>query len=309
MKFIEAKEIAEHTPYAALVDALEHAFASSFESPKRAHYEVGGGGSTMLVMPCWVDDDCFGLKTVSVVPLNAGRGLPTVSGIYQLFDAKDGRLLALMDAAELTARRTAAASALASRYLSRPDSRRLLMVGTGKLAPYFIEAHAAVRSIEEVMVYGRDQTKRQAVCEAVRPLGFDAQPVDSLPDAAGNADIISSATTSKTPVVLGEWLGKGVHLDLVGAYKPDMREVDGAAVSKACVFVDTFGGVMGEGGDILQAIGEGMFNQADIKADLAALCTGQHEGRTSDDEITLFKSVGAAIEDFAAAKLLFKAIG
>ncbi len=305
MKFVEAKEIADYTPYSALVDALECAFSSSFESPKRAHYEVGEGGSTMLVMPCWVDDDCFGLKTVSVVPLNAERGLPTVSGIYQLFDAKDGRLLALMDAAELTARRTAAASALASRYLSRADSKCLLMVGTGKLAPYFIEAHAAVRGIEEVYIYGRDQAKMQAACEAVQHLGLDARPVGNLPDAAANADIISIATTSKTPIVLGEWLKKGVHLDLVGAYKPDMREVDGAAVSKASVFVDTHDGVMGEGGDILQAIGEGVFTEADIKADLASLCMGKHEGRSSAGEITLFKSVGAAIEDFAAAKLVY----
>ncbi len=308
MKFISAKEIAANTPYPALIDALQTAFQAQFESPQRAHYEVGEGGSTMLVMPCWVDGDCFGLKTVSVVPLNEGRGLPTVSGIYQLFDANDGRLLALMDAAELTARRTAAASALASKFLSRSDSKRLLMVGTGKLAPYFIKAHTAVRGIEEVLVYGRNAEKMQAVCDAVQSFVPTVKPAEDLPTAVANADIISTATTSKTPIVLGEWLKEGVHLDLVGAYKPDVREVDGAAVSKASVFVDTYEGVMGEGGDILQAIGEGMFSEEDIRADLASLCAGKHTGRRSADEITLFKSVGAAIEDFAAAKLVNKGL-
>jgi ornithine cyclodeaminase len=205
----------------------------------------------------------------------------------------------------LTARRTAAASSLAASYLARPDAGRLLIVGTGRVAEQLAESHAAVRPIRSVGVWGRDGGKAAGLAHALAGRGFAAEPVSDLASAAGNADIISCATLSATPLIRGRWLRPGTHLDLIGGYTPAMREADDEAVSRASVFIDTAGALQ-EAGDIVIPLRTGALDRARILADLADLARARHPGRRSDDEITLFKSVGAAAEDLAAAALAYE---
>jgi ornithine cyclodeaminase len=302
----DAAAVAGATPFPALIDALADAFAGgAVAAPPRAHHAVPAPGEperTLLLMPAWDAAGTTVVKLVNVVPGNAARGLPAIQGQALVADAATGAWVALLDGGELTARRTAAASALAARHLARPDAATLFMVGTGRLSRNLIAAHAAVRPIREVRVWGRDLARAAAVAGWAGAQGFGAA-VAGLEEGTRQADIVSCATLSEAPLVRGGWLRPGTHLDLVGAFRPTMRETDAEAVARARVFVDTREGARGEAGDLIRAEAEGAFRFDAIVADLAALAAGRHPGRTDAGEITLFKSVGAAIEDFAAARL------
>ena len=258
----------------------------------------------MLLMPAWRAGGALGVKVVTVFPDNAARGLGAVQASYLLMDADTGELRAVVDGNELTLRRTACASAMASRYLSRADADTLLMVGTGKLAPHLVAAHAAVRRYSHIRVWGRSAEKAGELAARLGPTCDDVRAVDDLESAVRAADVISCATLSDSPLVEGDWLAPGQHLDLVGAFTPDMREADSAALARATVFADTYDGAFSEAGDIIRAIDDGAITRDDVVADLAELARGEHEGRTSAAEITLFKSVGTALEDLAAAELV-----
>ncbi|GIL00675.1 MAG: ornithine cyclodeaminase [Alphaproteobacteria bacterium] len=293
-------------PMRPLIEALRTMFAQGCEMPVRHHHTMtvpGEADATLLLMPAWQTGRHLGVKIATVFPGNAGRGQAAVNAAYVLMSAGDGALLAMIDGGELTARRTAAASALAADYLARGDTEHLLVVGTGRLALNLIEAHAAVRDIRQVSVWGRSRAKAEAVAERATAAGFVAGAADDLAGAVAAADIVSCATLSGEPLVRGAWLRPGTHVDLVGAFTPAMRESDDEAVRRASVFVDTRAGATSEGGDIVQAIRSGALSLADIRAELAQLCRAEHAGRRSDDEITLFKSVGAALEDLAGAIL------
>ncbi|MFM2279474.1 MAG: hypothetical protein RLZZ444_1705 [Pseudomonadota bacterium] len=287
-----------------LIDALAKMFASECVAPPRHHHDVavpGEADATLLLMPAWLPGRYVGLKMVSVFPGNGARGLPSIYGSYLLSSGVTGELLAVIDGGELTARRTAAASALASRYLSRPDASTLLVCGTGRLSANLIEAHKTVRPIKHVLVWGRDAEKARPIAQRAEALGLDAEIVSDLARAAGRADIISCATLSSEPLIHGAWLRPGTHLDLIGAYKPTMRESDDDAVERSDIFVDTRAGALSEAGDLLQPMAAGIISPADIRADLADLVTGRHQGRSGPDAMTLFKSVGASLEDLAGA--------
>jgi alanine dehydrogenase len=279
--------------------------------PLRHHHtiETGGAPATLLLMPAWRNARHLGIKIVTVFPDNGAQNLPAVIGQYLLLSAQTGQPLALMDGTALTRRRTAAASALASRYLSRPDSFRLLMVGTGALAPHLIRAHAAVRPIREVAIWGRTPAKAAALAERfnsgdLQHLKIAAHAADSIEQTVGAADIVSCATLAQEPLVKGEWLRKGQHVDLVGGFTPIMREADDEAVRRSRVFVDTRQGAVKEAGDIVQPLANGALQPDAIVADLFELCREEKRGRQSAGEITLFKSVGTALEDLAAAELV-----
>ncbi len=212
----------------------------------------------------------------------------------------------MIDGTELTRRRTAAASALASRYLSRGDSKTLLMVGTGKLARHLIVAHACARDIDNVLIWGRRAEAARALASSLATESFSVGVVTDLEGAVSEVDIVSCATLAGEPLIRGDWLHEGQHLDLVGAFRPDMREADSEAVSRADVYVDTYSGALSEAGDILQAIKEGAIIESDIAADLSELAQGECQGRTTNEAITLFKSVGTALEDLAAAELVMR---
>jgi alanine dehydrogenase len=309
MHYFDAENITRLLPYGELIDALEEAFGQQWTTPERAQHQVvvpDGAPGTLLMMPAWQPGTALGIKVGTVFPGNAKQNLPAVYASYILLDASSGQPIALMDGTEITLRRTASASALASRYLSREDSRRLLMVGTGKLAPHMIAAHAIARNITEVSIWGRRKEAVQDVLRQLAKFEPDARPAGDLESAVRQADIICCATLSAETLIRNEWLTAGQHLDLVGAFTPGMRETDVQTIANSAVFVDTYAGALGEAGDILQAIEAGVFTEADIQADLAALVQGQHPGRTSGEQRTLFKSVGTAIEDLAAAQLAMR---
>ena len=309
IRHVSAAEVHAALPYPALIDALQAAFVAGAEAPVRSSYAVTPQGDRLLMMPAWRPGKDLGVKLVTVFAGNRARGLASVSALFLLMDGATGHPLALIDGEALTLRRTAAASALASRFLSRPDSKRLLLIGTGALAPYMAEAHCAVRTIEKVCVWGRsfEQAAATAACLALK--GCPAEPVADLAVALAEADIVSCATTSREPIVRGALVRPGTHVDMVGAFTREMRESDDELVARAAVFVDTFAGTLAEAGDIIQPLESGVITRDRVLAELAGLCSGAHPGRRDAQEITLFKSVGTALEDLCAARLAFETAG
>ena len=304
MRIVAAQELAKLAPYRDIVEALREGFRSEITTPVRHHHKLPGN-SILLLMPAW-SGDFTGLKTVVVKPDNPAKGLPTITASYLLIDNATGATVAIMDGTELTRRRTAAASALACDYLARPDASTLVIVGAGALAPHFARAHASVRPIKTVLVHSRTQAKSAKVVEELRSDGFDARVANDLEDAVRKGDIITCVTTSSVPILKGAWLRPGTHVDLAGAFTPTMRETDGEVMSRSRVYVDTRDGALAEAGDLLQARDEGKFDFAKVQGDLFELCRGSAACRKTPDEITLFKSCGTAIEDLAAAILVFR---
>lgn len=329
MKILSAAEVDAALDDLALIDRLEALFRAGCEMPLRHHHPIkaplgaGSADAMLLLMPAWTRASSapgaalsgaprVGVKIVTVFPDNGQRALPSIYGQYLLLDGTTGQTLAMLDGTMLTKRRTACASGLASRYLSRPDSSKLLMIGTGALAPQLIRVHAKVRPIREVAIWGRTTAHAEALAKELtaslpkvlgRPIIVRA--VADRRAAIAEADIVSCATLSKAPLVEGAWLREGQHLDLVGAYTPAMRESDDKAAWRARLYVDTRAGALKEAGDIVQPLANGTIDEDDIIADLFELTRGQQTGRLPGDAttITLFKSVGAALEDLAAAEL------
>jgi ornithine cyclodeaminase/alanine dehydrogenase-like protein (mu-crystallin family) len=292
------------------VDGLRTAFREGANAPVRhAHLVNEAERARLLLMPAWREGQALGVKLVSVFPGNPARGMATVSGLYVLLDGATGHPVALLDGEAITLRRTGAASALAAGYLARKDGEALLVVGTGRLAAYMARAHCAVHDFRRVSVWGRSSERARLLAARLEDEGLPARAVTDLAGAAGTADLITCATSAREPVLLGRWLKPGVHVDLVGAYAADMRESDDALVSRAEIFVDTLGGAFKEAGDIVQAIERGGLRREAVRAELADLVSGRHPGRTSPDRITLFKSVGAALEDLCAAQLVVRRAG
>ena len=273
--------------------------------PMRHHHDFPNpdvnADSTLLLMPAWNPSKDAGVKIVTVSPKNGQFNLPSIQGTYIYFDAIKGTIKAILEAKSLTVKRTAAASALAASYLSRKDSNSMLMIGTGALSTNLIKAYASIRPIKKVFVWGRNFEKAQAISTALKNESFSIQPIKTIEEKISEVDIVSCATLSKTPLVLGKYLKAGQHIDLVGAYKKDMREADDETITQASVFVDTFQGGLKESGDIVIPIKNGILKEDAIKADLFQLCSNKHNGRTSKKELTVFKSVGHALEDLVAA--------
>lgn len=308
MRIVTAEDVGAALSPQPLIEALGDAFVAGAEVPTRHHHAMHRDGAvtaTLLLMPAWqtAAGGFAGVKIVSVVPDNPSRALPTVIGSYLLLSALTGAPLALIDGVSLTLRRTAAASALAARHLARPDARRLVMVGSGALAPHLVAAHRAVRPIAEVVVWSRTPENARALAARLAGDGLDATATEDLDAAVATADIVSCATLSRVPLVHGAALPPGCHVDLVGGFLPTMREADDEAVRRARVYVDTDAALV-EAGDLTQPLENGVLTRDAISGDLAGLCRGTVAGRSGAEEITLFKSVGTAIEDLAAAILV-----
>ncbi|MBS0613744.1 MAG: ornithine cyclodeaminase family protein [Proteobacteria bacterium] len=330
MKHYDAAAVAAALDDSALIEALRATFQRETLAPPRQHHVLDQARTqTLLMMPAWDGTDAIGVKLVTVFAGNPARGLAAVNALYVLFDAHTGAVRATLDGTELTLRRTSAASALASQLLSRPDSQRLLMVGTGALAPHLIRAHCRVRPIRSVAIWGRNPEHAQRLTRELRGLVSGPEPhadheapappqrgaipeahvpelhaVADLREAVAQADIISCATLAQEPLIHGEWLIPGQHLDLVGAFNERMRETDDAALVRAQVFVDTRDGARADAGEIIHALASGAISPAQLLADLHELTRGLHPGRRDGTQITLFKSVGHALEDLAAAQLV-----
>lgn len=311
--YITSEEIEQGTDFLELINSLKTAFKDNTTLiPMRHHHDFPnpeiGEDSTLLLMPAWNPSKEAGVKIVTVSPENGQFNLPSIQGTYIYLDATKGSIKALLEAKNMTAKRTAAASALASSYLSREDASSLLMIGTGALSMNLIKAHATVRPIKQVFIWGRSLEKAQIICDDLKNESFTITPVKNIEDVISTVDIISSATLSKTPLVLGKYLVKGQHVDLVGAYKKDTREADDEVVSKGNVYIDTYQGGLKESGDIVIPLTSGVLLESDIKADLFELCADKKQGRQTALEITVFKSVGHALEDLAAATYYYNKV-
>jgi alanine dehydrogenase len=313
MRYFDAAAIRERLPWPRMLAALDAMLKDDVAAPLRTNHPIavpGEPAASLLLMPAWRIGRRLGVKLVTVFPGNERRNERAVGAVYALFDAANGAPLALFDGEEITARRTAAASAYAANHLARADAHHLVLVGSGRLARGLVEAHREVRAIDRVSLWSR--TPEHAT-SAAAAMAFDGLPVSAVRDlerAVREADIVSCATLSTAPIVRGAWLPAGVHVDLVGAFNARMRETDDAAVARAdLIVVDSRAGALAEGGDIVQAIASGAIDVAAIGADLAALARGLHPGRARDADITVFKSVGFALEDLAAAEAVFDAAG
>ena len=308
MQIINARQVADRLPYDRLIAALAAAFRDGAVVPDRTNHTIavdGGTDGTVLLMPAWKSGGKIGIKIATVFPDNAARSLGAVYASYFLLDATTGVPLALIDGAELTLRRTACASALASSYLSCSNAKILLMVGTGNLAPHLIAAHATVRDFDQVLIWGRREAAAHQLARVLVPSRLEINVVTDLEAAVQKADVISCATLAIEPLVRGDWLHAGQHLDLVGAFTPQMREADDHALQRSRIYVDTYPGALAESGEIIHAISTELITRQDLIADVAALVQGHDEGRKSGEEITLFKSTGTALEDLAAAGLVY----
>ncbi len=300
MRELDQAAVAAALPWPALMEALARMFRQGCDSPLR-HRHLLGDDASLLLMPAWTAGGYTGVKIVHVNPANTSRRLPAVHAAYLLSSAVTGAPIALLDGGELTDRRTAATSVLAARHLARPDSRRLLVLGSGKVAGALAEAYASAFPLTEVMIWSRGQDNATALARKLAAHGLPARAVAS-PDPAG-ADIVACATLSTEPLLRGADLAPGTHLDLVGAFRAHMRESDGAAMARARLVVDTYAGALAEAGDVLRAIEEGAITRDHIAAELAEILRGEKTGRQDPEQITAFKSVGWAGEDLAAAML------
>ncbi len=258
----------------------------------------------LLVMPAMLGRYA-GIKSLTVIPSNQGTSRPVISGLFTLFSLESGEPLATMDADELTVRRTSAISATVAERLARDDASTLVVLGAGHLAPFMAAAHASVRPIRRIQLWARDGDKARAAAEKIHQLVASGsvlvvEVVSDLERAVRSADIISSATGAKAPLIKGKWLRPGTHVDLVGGYRPDMREIDDDGIRTATIFVDDRDATLREAGDLINPIECGVLSAEDIRGDLADLCKGVI-ARSSPDEVTLFKSVGVGIADLIAA--------
>lgn len=311
MRYISAEDLNAKLAFPPLIEALRELFRRGVDEARAIHLSqplADGRRNDWLVLPAWQFDRHLGVKLVSVFAGNEAKGLASVQGVYVLFDGSNGLPLAAIDGAAITLWKTAANSALAATYLARQDARTLLMVGAGALAPYLARAHCAVRPITRVMIWNRTAANAERMAAALTRPGLTVEVVSDLAAAVARADIVSCATMSTTPVVKGAWLRPSVHLDLVGAYRPEMREADDETVRRARVFIDAWFTAGEHCGDICQPVAAGLLRREDI-TDTFQLARGERPGRRHDDEITLFKSGGGGHEDLGTAQHILERIG
>jgi 1-pyrroline-2-carboxylate reductase [NAD(P)H] len=280
--------------------------------PKRQVFELEPGcekHNAFAVLPAW-NQDVIGVKSFTYFPQNSDEGFDSLYSKIMLFSREHGVPLALVDGTSVTFWRTAAVSALASRYLSRENSTDMVFFGTGNLSIYMISAHLSVRQLKKVAIVGRNKDKVASLISQLKSrhtgVEFSVCEKNDIEAAVRQADIISCATGSPLPLVKGDWLKAGAHLDLIGNHNHDRRECDTQAILNSSVFVDSRTNVLNEAGELLIPISEGVFKKSDVKAELAQLCAKEVVGRQSDTEITLFKSVGTALSDLVAAHLVYK---
>ena len=301
--YFDKSLVAESLPFSGLIEHMEAALAHPIASPVRVRLQ-GSEQCEFLVMPA-LSAHYAGVKILAVIPTNGTRGLPVNNGLFVLMDATTGGAIATLDASELTGRRTAAVSALASKRLSKPDSASFLILGSGHIVPYLVEAHSSVREFSRISIWGRHEQKAKACRDLIQNIlpNIAVEVAPDLATAAQHSDIICAATRAEEPLIQGKWIRHGTHVDLVGGYRPDMREIDDMGIAQASIYVDTKEGALAEAGDLLSPIERGVISESSILGDISSIIGGA--GRKSDSEITLFKSVGSAAADLAAAELVW----
>ena len=311
MKILTAEDVHAALSYPAMVDALQEAYSGSFNMPPRQVFlldDQPDNYDAFAVLPSW-NDELVAVKSFTYFPDNPKPKYASLYSKIMLYDRKHGQPLALVDGTSVTFWRTAGISGLASRLLSREDSKTLLLLGTGNLAPYIIRAQLSVRPIDRVMVWGRTLANAQAVVEQLAKEN-DAvrfEVADDLQAACGEADIIVSATGSHEPLVLGDWVRPGTHTDFIGNHHATKRECDTALVAKSKVYADSYVNCFKEAGEVLVPIDEGAISKDHVVGELMQMCSGAVALRESEDEITLFKSIGLALSDLVGAGCAYHA--
>lgn len=306
MHHFDAQAVAAALPYPSLVAALAQGLQSPIEMPARSVLAPNHDDSCVLLMPAWKSRQLMGVKLVSVWPGNNAVGLPAVSGVYVLISCENGQPLAVMDGTELTLRRTAAAAALAARTLARKDSRTLAVLGTGALSVPLVQAHVGVMPIDSVQVWGRNLERAQLTVERLRQQGIGASVSQDLEQTLAQTDVVAVATTASEPFIPAPWVRPGTHLGLVGAFTPRMAEAEPGLMPLAQVFADHRSAVIEKGGEVWQALQQGLILPAAIEADLSELVARpQQEWRKGEQSITVFKSVGFASLDLIAAERVY----
>lgn len=311
MQLFNAEETADLLTYDGMISALENAYCGGVTTPERVHHKITSeknADKTLILMPAWRADAPIGVKLVNVVPDNRARGLPSISGIYVLFDGETGAPVALLDGPTLTARRTAAVAGLAAKYLARAEARTHLIMGAGAIAPHLAYTHRAVRPIDTTLIWARRQAEAERLANQLQGELAGVEVVTDLPAAAARADIVSCATLASDPILMGKWLSKGVHVDLMGSYLPHMREADDETLRGATIHVDQMPGALQDSGELRLPLEAAVISRADIVGDLESLCRGITSPRRSDEDKTLFKSVGSARSDYAVAAAAFERI-
>ena len=319
------QDVADCLTPSALIEALRNEFRANgladeplLVSPLRAHHVIDapdkapGAETHLLMMPAWEAGGVIGIKLVGVNAQNPSRAdapQPMVQGIYLLMDATTGAPLAQFDAQELTFRRTAAVSALAADYLARDDASHLGVIGAGAaMAPYVVAMYRAIRPIRQVTLWNRTADKAIGLADALKAEGLNVHIAESPDELVSSVDIVSSCTPSQEPMIKGDLLRAGTHVDCIGGFRPTMREADDVTVQRAQIYGDTIEGVTQEAGDIMIPLSEGVIQAQDIRGDLFDLCAGRVSGRDQPSDITFFKSVGSALSDLAGAKLVLKSL-
>ncbi len=310
---LDETEVRRLLPMDACIEAMAEVLTAlargEAQQPLRSILKPAGAPGLVATMPAWRGgpEAAFGVKIVGVFPGNVAKGQDAHQGAVVLCSGETGEPKAFLNASAITAIRTAAVSGVATRLLARADAGDLALIGSSVQAATHLEAMAVVRPLRRVRVCSRDPERAQAFARRhAGRFGFAVEAVADVEQAVRGALLVVTATSSATPVLRRDWLAAGAHLNVVGASLPDRREVDGPTMAAASLFVDRRESTVNEAGDYLLALQEGAIGSDHIRAELGDLLTGRHPGRASADEITLFKSLGLAVEDLAAAALVYR---
>lgn len=307
MEFISAQMIKKNIKLNSLICEIENIYKNEYNVPLRQVYNINPKRSSdqMMLMPAFSRQGYYGVKVLNVFENNPAENRPRVKAIYILYESKYGDIKAIIDGTEITKQRTSAMSAIASKFLSNKDSKKLLVCGTGALVPYMINAHCAVRPIEEVFIWGRNANKVKNIVKSYKNSKYKVQAVNCLEEACGFVDIITSVTSAKKEFIKGKWLDKNVHIDLVGSHTKYMAELDPHGFSLGQIYVDDKEAALFEAGDLMNSIKLGYVKKNDIKLDIKQLIIGNKVNKNLKNNITIYKSVGHALSDLATAIYLF----
>ena len=305
---LSAETLGKHKKYIKIITEIKNSYKKSFKVPPRVIHEIKNkiNPGNLFIMPAWERDEYIGVKVSTSFPSNTKLNKPSIHGRYILFSSKTGFVLSVIDGAELTAIRTVASAALATSILSKKNASSMLIVGTGKLAAKIPFFYGSVRNIKIYYVWGRNFSKAKELCRNFKKNKINAIPVKNIKEVSKKVDIISCVTPSKKSLVFGSYVSKGCHIDLVGAFNISMRESDDNLIKKGKVFFDNKEGGFKEAGDILIPLKKKLISKKHIKGDFYDLIQGKIKGRTSNDQVTIYKSVGDALQDYSVARYFYK---
>lgn len=311
LTIINATQVKELLPMSACIQAMEEAMLMSSTGktaiPPRSFHQVMGQNATYGLMPGSSEKlSVYGTKLISLHPDNPARGLPLIQGFVALFDTLTGTPVAILDGASMTAIRTAAVSGLASKYLARAAATTCGIMGTGVQAETHIEAICCVRPIEQIVIWGRNQDKAQALADTLQPTCKATITVTEDPRKAANCEIICTVTAAHTPILPGNWVKAGTHINIVGAHTAQNREVDSALMQKAIVYTDSLDSLFREGGDVLIPLAEGSMEKSQIIGEIGQVIAGTIPARINGSQITVYKSHGMTAQDLWAADLILR---